>query len=149
MPKNPSIDGRRTNESCGTPLEPFVTCLIGDERVLFEKNSSSIKFAAGSTIIERDEHDSSVFFVLSGTVSVLNYALSGRAITHTSLQSGDIFGEMAAIDCGPRAAWVLAVTDCKILKIPGGIFMKLAESNHKFSLAISCARQTQEANERI
>ena len=149
MPKNPSIDGRRTNESCGTPLEPFVTCLIGDERVLFEKNSSSIKFAAGSTIIERDDHDSSVFFVLSGTVSVLNYALSGRAITHTSLQSGDIFGEMAAIDCDHEPQ-VLA-TDCKILKIPGGIFMKLAESNHKFSLAIlrKLSANLREANERI
>ncbi len=54
---------------------PFASCLTGDERVIFEKNCSSVDFAAGATIIERHNNDSSVFFVLSGTVSVLNYTI--------------------------------------------------------------------------
>ena len=143
-------DCQNTNMS-GLALGPLLSCLIDDEKAIFEKNCSSVNFAAGTTIIERDENDSSVFFVLSGTVSVLNYALSGRAITYTSLGSGDVFGEMAAIDCGPRAAWVLAVTDCEILKISGSVFMDLAERNHKFSLAIlrKLSANLREANERI
>ena len=52
--------------------------------------------------------------------------------THTTLCSGDIFGEMATIDCGLNRMG-LAVDDCKLLKIPG-IFINLAERNHKFSL---------------
>lgn len=149
--KNPSIDGRRIDATHRAALGPFVSCLVDDERTIFDNNCSSVNFAAGTTIIERDDSDSSVFFVLSGSVSVLNYAISGRAITYTLLRSGDIFGEMAAIDCGPRAAWVLAVTDCQILKISGGVFMDLAERNHKFSLAIlrKLSANLREANERI
>jgi CRP/FNR family cyclic AMP-dependent transcriptional regulator len=129
---------------------PFVSCLTDDERVIFEKNCSAVEFAAGATIIERHNNDSSVFFVLSGTVSVLNYTTSGRAITHATLCSGNIFGEMAAIDCGPRAAWVLAVDDCKLLKIPGKIFINLAERNHKFSFELlrKLSANLREANDR-
>jgi len=130
---------------------PLVSCLTDDERVIFEKNCSFVDFAAGATIIERHNNDSSVFFVLSGTVSVLNYTVSGRAITHTTLRSGDIFGEMAAIDCSPRAAWVLAIDDCKLIKIPGSIFINLAERNHKFSLELlrKLSENLREANERV
>jgi len=148
--KNCLTDGPG-NDSTNRALEPFISCLIDNERSIFEKNCSSVNFSAGSTIIEKDDKDSPVFFVLSGTVSVLNYAMSGRAITHTTLCCGDIFGEMAAIDCRPRAAWVLAVTDCTILKIPGGVFMNLAERNHKFTLAVlrKLSANLREANERI
>ena len=129
----------------------FMSCLTDDERSIFEKSCSSVNFSAGSTIIEKDDDDTPVFFVLSGTVSVLNYTISGRAITHTTLCRGDIFGEMAAIDCRPRAAWVLAVTDCTILRIPGVVFMNLAERNHKFTLAVlrKLSANLREANERI
>ena len=150
MHKNRITDGQSKNV-LKRAFGAFVSCLTDDESVIFEKNSSSVDFAAGTTIIERHDNDSSVFFVLSGTVSVLNYAISGRAITHTSLCSGDIFGEMAAIDCGPRSAWVLAVTDCKLFRIPGSIFMNLAERNHKFSLEIlrKLSANLREGNERI
>ena len=129
----------------------FMSCLTDDERSIFEKSWSSANFSAGSTIIEKDDNETSVFFVLSGTVSVLNYTISGRAITHTTLCPGNIFGEMVAIDCRPRAAWVLALTDCKIITIPGGVFMDLVERNHKFALTVlrKLSANLREANERI
>ena len=150
MSKNCLTDSLSINE-LNSAFGPFLSCLTGDERALFERNCSSVEFAAGDTIIERHNNDSSVFFVSSGTVSVLNYTISGRAITHTTLCSGDIFGEMAAIDCGLRAAWVLAVDDCKLLKIPGSIFINLAERNHKFSLELlrKLSSNLREANERV
>ena len=62
---------------------PFVSCLTDDERVNFEKNCSSVDFSAGATIIERHNNDSSVFFVLSGTVSVLKlYNIGSCHYTH-------------------------------------------------------------------
>ena len=135
MSKNCLTDGISKN-LLNRAFGPFVSCLNDDQKVIFEKKCSSVDFAAGATIIERHNNDSSVVFVLSGTVSVLNYTTSGRAITHATLRSGNIFGEMAAIDCGPRAAWVLAVDDCKLLKIPGSVFINLAERNHKFSFEL-------------
>ena len=149
MSKNWLTDGISKNV-LKRAFGPFVSCLTDDERVIFEENCSSVDFSAGATIIERHSNDSSVFFVLSGTVSVLNYTTSGRAITHATLCSGNIFGEMAAIDCRPRAAWVLAVDDCKLLKIPGKIFINLAERNHKFSFELlrKLSANLREANDR-
>ena len=150
MSKNCATDGPgivSTDRLFGS----FMSCLTDDERSIFEKSCSSVNFSAGSTIIEKDDDETSVFFVLSGTVSVLNYTISGRAITHTTLGWGNIFGEMAAIDCRPRAAWVLALTDCTIFTIPGGVFMDLVERNHKFALTVlrKLSANLREANERI
>ena len=150
MSKNCSTDGLGV-DSTDRAFGSFISCLIDDERSILEKNCRSANFSAGSTIIEKDDDDTPVFFVLSGTVSVLNYTISGRAITPTTLCRGDIFGEMAAIDCRPRAAWVLALTDCKVLKIPGSDFMKLVERNRKFAVAVlrKLSANLREANDRI
>ncbi len=150
MSKNCSTDGREIgpiDRSFGS----FLSCLTDDEKSIFEKSCSSVNFCAGSTIIEKDDDETPVFFVFSGTVSVLNYTITGRAITHTTLCRGNIFGEMAAIDCKPRAAWVLALTDCTIFTIPGGVFMELVERNHKFALTVlrELSANLREANERI
>ena len=82
---------------------------------------------------------------------VLNYSISGRAITYTSLGPDDIFGEMAAIDSGPRSACVLALTDCQVVQIPGSVFMELAEKNHKFALSLleKLVKNVRMSNERM
>ena len=56
-----------------------------------------------------------------------------------------------AIDGLPRAAWVFAADDCKLLKIPGSVFVNLAERNHKFSLELlrKLSANLREANERV
>ena len=130
---------------------PFLSCLSSEERQVFDSHSRVAFYKAGSSIIEREANDTSVYFVLSGSVNVLNYSQTGRAITYSSIGEGDIFGEMASIDCAPRAAWVFAATDCRALKIPGDIFIKLAEFNHKFSLALlkKISANLRAANERI
>jgi CRP-like cAMP-binding protein len=45
----------------------------------------------------------------------------------------------------------LALTDCRVLKIPGGDFMKLVELNHKFAVAVlrKLSANLREANDRI
>ena len=94
-----------------------------------EKNIILKTFAQGSTIIEQGEKTSTVYFLLSGTVHVVDYSRSERAVTYASLRDGDMFGEMSAIDGLPRSAWVCAITTCKVAALPGEVFFNFLKNN--------------------
>ena len=93
-------------------------------------------FEAGSTIIEQGEKTNTVYFLLSGTVHVVDYSRSERAVTYASLNDGEMFGEMSAIDSLPRSAWVCAITPCKVAALSGSIFLNLLKSNTEICLAM-------------
>ena len=49
-------------------------------------------FAAGEVIIQENEMDDRVYFILSGLVQVTNYSLNGKEIWHSDLEAGTFFG---------------------------------------------------------
>ena len=114
---------------------PFVSCLSEQQKAYLKRNCKLRSYASGSTIVQRDEATTAVYIVLLGCVHVLNYSISGRAITYTSLGPDDIFGEMAAMTW-PRSACVLALTDCQVVQIPGSVFMELAEKTISLHLSL-------------
>ncbi len=65
-------------------------------------------------ILDRDNDDSDVYFVTSGSVIVVNFSLSGREIALARIAAGGYFGELAAIDGEPRSASVVALEHCVI-----------------------------------
>jgi CRP/FNR family cyclic AMP-dependent transcriptional regulator len=95
-----------------------------------------VKYGAGKSIIEQGKEDTNVYFIITGTVHVLNYSDSGRAVTFATLQKGDIFGELAAIVGLPRSAWVCSVTPCLVATTRGPEFLKLVSCNPEISLAL-------------
>ena len=48
-------------------------------------------YLAGETIIEYGEESTNVFFLTSGSVHVLNYTITGRAISFARLGEGSVF----------------------------------------------------------
>ncbi len=48
---------------------------------------------------------------MSGTVRATMYTPSGREVLYQDIIAHDMFGEMAAIDNGPRTTNVIAVED--------------------------------------
>ena len=106
-----------------------------DRRILEEKSIINI-YKAGDTIIEQNDDSKSVYFLISGTVHVLDYSRSHRAVTYASLKDGEMFGEMAAIDDFPRSAWVCAISNCKVISLPGSTFINLLKNNADICLKI-------------
>lgn len=130
---------------------PLLANLSHDEMEQLKVQSVEKFFKSKSGIIQFDDLSTAVNFIISGSVHVLNYSASGRAITYASLSEGDLFGEMAAIDGLPRSAWVYSISECHILEIPGKVFMSLAESNHQFALMLleKLSKNLREANDRL
>ena len=76
------------------------------------------------------------FFIVQGTVRVVNYSLSGREITLVDLTQGYYFGELAALDGAPRSASVMALSDCLVAAMPQEQFLALLENHSSISLKV-------------
>lgn len=72
-------------------------------------------------------HDGSrdVFFIISGSVRVTIYSLTGKEIMFRDESAGQMFGELSAIDGRPRSAHVLALTDTTLAFISPENFWKV------------------------
>ncbi|WP_323794784.1 cyclic nucleotide-binding domain-containing protein [Nisaea sp.] len=70
------------------------------------------RFAAGEVIIAREGDDHDVYFMLEGSAEVQNHTIIGDALRLDGLGAGAYFGELSALDGGPRSAVVRATDDC-------------------------------------
>src|SRR5262245_18416349 len=64
------------------------------------------RYAPGEPIVEYLDRSDDVFFLVSGEARVIVYSLAGKVVSFHDLTSGDMFGELPAIDGKPRSASV-------------------------------------------
>src|SRR5258706_1907766 len=93
-------------------------------------------FAKDVTIINQDDLAQDVLFVRHGLVRVVQFTASGREISYADIGPGGHFGEMAAIDGGPRSAYVIALHDTVAGVLSGKDFLGLMKSHHEFALNV-------------
>ena len=91
--------------------------------------SAVVRFPKGRNIIVEGTTGVSMYALLQGTVAI---SIQGKAVETAG--PGGVFGEMALVDSGPRAASVTATSDCKLLTINRESFMKLVKSNPIFGI---------------
>jgi len=101
-----------------------------------EKRCRWRNYEPGETIVDYLDASDDVFFVVSGEARVSIYSADGKAITFSDLRSGDVFGEIAAIDGCPRSAAIEARTRCVIASISSLAFRELLQSNPSVALAV-------------
>ena len=125
--------------------------LSDEELAMLQEQCTACVYSAGNVIVERDEQDQSVYFIMYGRVHVLNYSSAGRTVTYSLVVEGGMFGEMAAIDGLPRSAWVCSVNDCMVIKISKEIFVSFLQKNSKFSMAVlrKLSKNLRELDERL
>jgi len=83
-----------------------------EERAAIAALCRKRRFAAGETIISREGEDHDVYFMLEGSADVQNHTIIGGALRLDRLGAGAYFGELSALDGGPRSAEVGATDDC-------------------------------------
>ncbi|PKU23175.1 Crp/Fnr family transcriptional regulator [Telmatospirillum siberiense] len=133
----------------GTPL---LAPLSQEERDQLVRQCRFRRFAAGEHIIDGQSDSRDVFFVIEGTVRVVNYSLSGREVALDDIQAGGFFGELAALDGGPRSAFVMAQGGAAVsAAMPFEVFLELLAKKPVLGLEIMkrLARMVRQATERI
>src|SRR5262245_50352057 len=99
---------------------------------LFRNETEVERFGAGDTIFREGDPGEAMYVVVEGTVEVSTH--SGRL--KEVVGPGDVIGEMALIDQGPRAASAVAKTDCQLARIPEKRFLFMVRETPYFALQI-------------
>ena len=79
---------------------------------LFRNAKDVRSFATGEIIFSRGDHADFMFVVIEGAVDIL---LDGHLIS--TLETGDILGEMGLIEKSDRSADAVAKMDCRLVPI--------------------------------
>lgn len=102
-----------------------------DWDTLFAQTSSQILVPAGETVFRAGEPGSVMYVLIGGSADIL---IGDTVVEHAA--PGALLGEMALIDEGPRAATVIAVTDCRLISINIQQFHSLIQKAPPFATKV-------------
>ncbi len=99
--------------------------------------------------VEDDSND--VYFIIEGRVRATIYSLAGKEVTFRDIGRGMQFGDLAAIDDGPRSANVVTLERCLIAWMSAAEFWRVIETNPGVgaSLLRGFAAQIRQLSERV
>jgi CRP-like cAMP-binding protein len=89
------------------------------------KISKIVTFREGETVIDEGHYAGWAYYLLTGKVQIVKH---GKELA-TLQQTGDVFGEMGAIDYGMRSASVYAMVDSSCLMININSVERLSDEN--------------------
>ena len=75
-------------------------------------------FRRGQVVCTAGDRGDTVMVVLSGRLKVVVRSADGSELTLTVIQPGGVFGELAAVDDGPRSADAETLEESRLLMIP-------------------------------
>nr|WP_256354285.1 Crp/Fnr family transcriptional regulator [Variovorax sp. dw_308] len=83
------------------------------------------QLAAHQPLLLRADPQRDVYFLLSGRLRVTSYSAGGRQVSFRDSVKGDWFGDMAAVDGGPRSADVVTLEPSTVASLDSAAFMAL------------------------
>jgi len=88
------------------------------------------RYPAKSTLIYAGDKSDSLFFIISGSVTVVIEDDDGREMIMAYLNPGDFFGEMGLFDhMDKRSAWIKTKTECEVAEISYTRFREIAKED--------------------
>ncbi len=132
MPPDPALsEGRFGPDGRDRTLALFPLFEGVDDATLrrIERTCRWRRYAAGDTVIERNEASRDTFFIAAGAVRVVTDGAQDRDVTFADIGTGAYFGELAAIDGLPRTATVRVVEPALLLAMPHETFVGLLNEN--------------------
>ncbi len=106
---------------------------------------------ANQVILLENDWGGSVYFIIDGWVKIRTYNKDGKEVTLNILGTGEVFGEMAAMDEVPRSTDVITLTPTRICSIPSGDFLQILQVEPQAGIRLSqlMARRLRQVNRRL
>lgn len=101
-----------------------------------ERRCTWHRYKSKDAILNYGDASDDVCFIVEGGARVILYSQAGKMVSFRDLGPGDSFGEIPAIDGGPRSASVEASTDCLIAAMPSAAFRELVASQPAVAQAL-------------
>lgn len=92
------------------------------------ETAKRIEVAAGGFFFREGERGASIFWLDEGELAITR-AGNGKEVELRRLHAGDVFGEVALLDFGPRSASVRAVEPSVALEITAAMLRQIAKQD--------------------
>ncbi len=118
---------------------------------LFAARATQVRAPAGRMVISPELRSNNVYRVMDGRVQVTLLSAAGRQVILRDIPSGDLFGELAAIDDQPRSASIFSLEECVLATLPGSVFRAAVFADPALAewLARRLAAQIRDLTERV
>jgi len=93
-------------------------------------------YTEGQSVVAWKERSNDVFFVIEGQLRATLYSRQGKEVAFDTLESGDMFGELAAIDDGRRSTAVIASSDCQVAVLNAQAFRVMLRSHPAVAMRV-------------
>ncbi|MDU8945686.1 Crp/Fnr family transcriptional regulator [Ovoidimarina sediminis] len=98
-------------------------------RRTLEALASDVRLKQGQVLFERGDDGDALFAVIEGALEISVHSEDGRKLALAKMSKGDLLGEIALFDPGPRTASAMATTPTHVLKIRNGDVIAAVRSN--------------------
>jgi CRP/FNR family transcriptional regulator, cyclic AMP receptor protein len=111
-------------------------------------------FKQGQTIFSRGDPSRDIYLVVEGSVRLSVFSADGRTLSFKHANAGEVFGEIACLDGGPRSADAIAITRTEAMILSQARLNSLIETNPRVAraaISFLCQRlrETSEQSEAI
>ncbi len=86
-------------------------------RQAFERIMTRLRLAPGEVLFDQGDPGDTLYLLEEGLLEISVLSAEGRRLALNMLRSGDVFGEIALFDPGPRTATVTAIAACTLRQI--------------------------------
>jgi CRP-like cAMP-binding protein len=114
---------------------PLFSALDEADRQTVAERMLRTEFRPNGTVFARGDAGRDVFLVLVGCVRLSVFSADGRLLSFKHATPGDIFGEIAALDGGPRTADAVALTRVVAMTLARDRLQGLLDDNPRLALA--------------
>ena len=120
-----------------------------DDRARLAEYIDVRRLAAGETLFKTGEPGESLYVVKSGEIELYIKDTAGQRIPLTIAGVGEVFGELALLDRGPRTATALALHDTELLELDRDDLLLLFQKSPNAALRLLAAmsHMTRKADE--
>jgi len=115
---------------------PIFAGVEPDELEHLASSTEEIDAPAGTELTHEGRYEGYVFVVISGTVAIER---GGRTVD--TIGPGDFFGEIAAVDGGPRTATARTIDDSRLLTMTHEHFYEVLETSPELQAAVMAAME--------
>lgn len=101
--------------------------LPGSEKEVLERETKMHRFTRSQVIFAAGDAASHLWLIKTGAVKIMGRTPDGRDALVALLEPGDVFGELAMFEDGPRTETAIAAEDSALCAIPRGTMTTLAQ----------------------
>ncbi|MBO9432854.1 Crp/Fnr family transcriptional regulator [Ruegeria sp. R13_0] len=99
------------------PNSGFLSDASEGLREMLSALATEISLDKNETLFDQDDEGDALYAIIEGTLEVSFLAMSGRKLALTLMRPGEVFGEIALFDSGPRTATVAAAEPSRVLRV--------------------------------